>query len=285
MFKRTSYLLVILGFLGLLMTVPFASKSIMAEVVVEDMVYIPAGEFIMGSPSGEGNSNEYPPHKVYLDAFYIDKYEVTNEDYSRFLNEKGNQKEEGVLWLDINSSICSIEKREGKYQPKSGYEKRSVGGVTWYGARAYAKWRGCRLPTEAEWEKAARAGLMGKKYPWGDENPNGSQCNFGDKNFWPNETADDGYGLTAPVGSYPPNGYGLYDMAGNVYEWVNDWYDENYYQKGRLYNPQGPDNGSFRVLRGGSWFNTAWNLRCANRYYCPPELTNDIFGFRCARSS
>ena len=269
MFKRTSYLLVILGFLGLLVSIVLTPKSIMAEGVVESMVYIPAGEFIMGSPSGEGDSGEYPQYKVYLDAFYIDKYEVTNEDYARFLNEKGNQEEEGALWLDIDSWICPIEKREGRYQPKSGYEKHPVVGATWYGARAYAKWRGCRLPTEAEWEKAAWGGLVGKKYPWGDKGPDGSQCNFADKNLnssWCDKVADDGYGSTAPVGSYPPNGYGLYDMAGNIYEWVNDWYDENYYQKGRLYNPQGPDTGSYRVIRGGSWFNTAWNLRCATRY-------------------
>lgn len=288
MFKRTSYLLVILGFLGLLVSVVLTPKSIMAEVVVEDMVYIPAGEFIMGSPSGEGNSDEYLQHKVYLDAFYIDKYEVTNEDYARFLNEKGNQEEEGALWLDIDSWACSIEKREGRYQSKSGYERYPVVRVTWYGARAYAKWRGCRLPTEAEWEKAARGGLVGKKYPWGNKGPDGSQCNFADKNLnssWCDKVADDGYGSTAPVGSYPPNGYGLYDMVGNVYEWVNDWYDENYYQKGRLYNPQGPDTGSFPVIRGGSWFNTAWNLRCASRYYCAPDFAMNIFGFRCAKSS
>ena len=103
--------------------------------------------------------------------------------------------------------------------------------------------------------------------------------------FWCDKVADDGYGSTAPVGSYPPNGYGLYNMAGNIYEWVNDWYDENYYQKGRLYNPQGPDTGSYRVIRGGSWFNTAWNLRCANRYYCAPDFAMNIFGFRCAKSS
>ena len=131
-----------------------------------DMVRIPAGEFMMGS--NDGDNDEKPIHKVYLDAYYIDIYEVTNAQFSRFLNEKGNQKEGGVTWLNIGIEYCLIEYKNGKYQPKSGYANHPVIEVSWYGARAYAEWIGKRLPTEAEWEKAARGGLVGKKYPWGD---------------------------------------------------------------------------------------------------------------------
>lgn len=251
------------------------------------MVKIPAGEFLMGSNNGD--SDERPVHKVYLDAYYIDKYEVTNTQFSQFLNEKGNQIEGGVEWLDIDARHCLIEYKNGKYQPKPGYENHAVIYVTWYGARAYARWAGKSLPSEAEWEKAARGSLVGKRYPWGDRDPDGSQCNFADKNTpysWSDKAADDGYSHTAPVGSYPPNGYGLYDMAGNVWEWCSDWYDETYYSRSPYKNPQGPNNGSSRVHRGGCWVDSARDLRCASRSYCgTPDVACDCpLGFRCAKS-
>ena len=170
----------------------------------DDMVLIPGGEFLMGS--NYGGPDETPIHKVYLDAFYIDKYEVTKLQFSEFLNEKGNQEEGGVDWLDTSDEDCLIEYRDGKYQPKSGYENHPVIEVSWFGARAYAEWAGKRLPTEAEWEKAARGGLVGKKYPWGDS-IDSSKANYGEN-----------VGQTTPVGRYPPNNYGLYDMGGNVWE-------------------------------------------------------------------
>ncbi len=221
--------------------------------VPEGMALIPAGEFLMGS--NDGGSDEKPVHSVYLDAYYIDKYEVTNEQFSKFLNEKGNQGEGGATWVDIDDEDCLIEYKNGKYQPRSGYENHPVVEVSWYGARAYAKWAGKRLPTEAEWEKAARGGLIGKKYPWGDS-IDSSKANY-----------DENLGRTTPVGSYPPNNYGLYDMAGNVWEWVSDWHDYNYYSSSNSYtNPQGPNGGSYRVLRGGGCYTfLAGNLRCANR--------------------
>jgi len=235
-----------------------------------DMVLIPAGEFLMGST--DGYPEEEPVHKVYLDDYYIDKYEVTNEEFCQFLNKEGNQVEDGDFWLNIYRRVCLIECINGKYQPEPGYENHPVVCVNWYGVRAYARWAGKRLPTEAEWEKAARGGLVvGKKYPWGDEDPDGSQCNFADKKtsffsalWWRSKAADDGYRMTAPVGTYSPNGYGLYDMAGNVWEWVSDWYhndDDNYYACSSYKNPQGPGSGSWRVCRGGSWGSDAFRLR------------------------
>ena len=219
----------------------------------------------MGS-NDEYYLDEIPIHKVYLDAYYMDKYEVTNAQFCEFLNEKGNQGEDGVTCLDINDEDCLIEYRNGRYQLKSRYENHPAIYVTWYGARVYAKWAGKRLPTEAEWEKAARGGLVGKRYSWGDRDPDGSQCNFADKSFnrysidetandppdhWNDKTANDGYGRTVPVGTYLPNGYGLYDMAGNVWDWCFDLYDANYYAKSPVKNPQGADHAPSYGLRGG----------------------------------
>ncbi|MCD6506169.1 PEGA domain-containing protein [Candidatus Poribacteria bacterium] len=214
------------------------------------MVLIPAGEFQMGDHFNEGGFDERPVHTVYLDAFYIDKYEVTNELYARFLNDIGrNEDDEGHQLLDINDSDCLIEFVGGQYRPKAGYENHPVIEVSWWGAKAYAEWAGKRLPTEAEWEKAARGGLVGKRYVWGDEMPPRQLVgNFADetaKRKYPGWTIvegyDDGYVGTAPVGSFVPNGYGLYDMAGNVWEWCADWYDENYYSRSPRRNPKGPD--------------------------------------------
>jgi len=187
------------------------------------MALIPEGEFSMGDHHHNvGASDEKPVHTVYLDAYYIDVYEVTNAQYAKFLNGYGsNEDTAGHTLLDIGDSDCLIEKVGNTYKPKAGYENHPVIEVSWYGAAAYAQFYGKRLPTEAEWEKAARGGLVGKKYPWGDSEPDGSNANFADKNTnysWRDKTVDDGYERTAPVGSYVPNGYGLYDIAGNVWE-------------------------------------------------------------------
>jgi len=209
------------------------SKSPPNEITGKDgapMVLIPAGEFQMGTDSAEipqgGRDlahsspkvalvqwakkwhsdpkaswfeHETPRHTVYLDTFYIDKYEVTVGQYKKFISETGHRTLPD--WVSTFSPT----------------DEHPVVGVTWREAEAYAKWAGKRLPTEAEWEKAARGGLVGKKFPWGDEDPDGTQCNFADKNAdqpWSDKTVDDGYQYTAPVVSFPPNSYGLYDMAG-----------------------------------------------------------------------
>ncbi len=285
-------------------------------VDMPDMALIPAGEFDMGTdeteipglvewakqwysnPQASQYEDETPRHTVYLDAFYMDKYEVTNAQYAEFLNAYGkNSDSAGHELLDTDDPDCLIEKVGSIYSLKSGYEDHPVIKVSWYGAAAYAQFYGKRLPTEAQWEKAARGGLMGKKFPWGDHDPDGTQCNFADKNTnysWSDKNADDGYERTAPVGSYPANGYGLYDMAGNVWEWCADEYDSGYYDVSPERNPMGPgivvtfENDDLtnvntdRVVRGGSWYNIPGSLRAANRFdYGYPTTTYYSYGFRC----
>jgi len=221
-----------------------------------EMVLIPAGEFQMGS--NDGSSDEKPAHTVYLDDFYMDKYEVTNALYKKFMDATGHKAP--FYWND------------GEYNALN----QPVVGVSWNDAKAYAEWAEKRLPTEAEWEKAARGGLVGKKYPWGDSltHDDANYYGTGGKDKW------DG---TSPVGSFAPNGYGLYDMAGNVWEWCADWYDKDYYSDSPSRNPTGPGTGTRRVLRGGSsnYFNINY-LRAANRNGYDPTSMFTIVGFRCA---
>jgi formylglycine-generating enzyme required for sulfatase activity len=260
----------------------------------QSMILIPAGEFQMGdaakikwsseifsmTPSLKGYSNERPVNIVYLDAFYLDKHEVTNEQYKKFMDATGYKAPD--YWDDPNFNIPN----------------HPVVGVSWFDAEAYCKWAGKRLPTEAEWEKAARGVLVGRIYPCGDSLSH-NDANYG------GTFGKDGWEFTSPVGSFAPNGYGLYDMAGNVNEWCSDWYDENYYKEGRnrynknyplrSNNPKGPHSGSTRVARGGSWRQITpggygygpsrdpSGLRVSNRYgYHSPTSTYNDVGFRCA---
>ena len=246
------------------------------------MVLIPAGEFQMGSNSGD--SDEKPIHSVYVDAFYMDKYEVTNAQYAAFLNAEGKHTESGNTWLDIGDGDERIEYVAGVYRAKGGYENHPVVEVSWYGAVAYSKWKGKRLPTEAEWEKAARGNLSGQKYPWGNT-IDSSKANY-----------DLNIGDTTAVGEYTANGYGLYDMAGNVWEWCLDEYNSGFYAVSSSQNPLSGANSirwildnytginSSRVLRGGSWNYAARSVRVANRDYNTPTNTLNNIGFRCARA-
>ena len=241
------------------------------------MVLIPAGEFQMGSNSGD--FDEKPVHSVYVDAFYMDKYEVTNAQYAAFLNAKGKHTESGKTWLNIGGARTRIEYVAGVYRAKGGYENHPVTYVSWYGAVAYSKWKGKRLPTEAEWEKAARGNLSGQKYPWGNSIDR-NKANY-------NDHIDD----TTAVGTYTANGYGLYDMAGNVWEWCLDEYNSGFYAVSPSHNPLSGANSirwildnytgvnSSRVLRGGSWFTNARNVRVAYRTWNNPAGTFNRYGF------
>ena len=218
-----------------------------------EMVLVPAGEFWMGSE--DGGADEKPRHRVTLDAFYIDKHEVTNARYGRFMGATGRSVP--TYWNDSTWN--------SPQQP--------VVGVSWDDADAYCKWAGKRLPTEAEWEKAAR-GTDGRKYPWGEQ-WDASRAN----------SVESKLGKTVPVGAYPAGAspYGALDMAGNAWEWVADWYDRDYYRRSPEQNPRGPETGSGRVLRGGSWLSLPILLRAANRYDFTPGSRSDLIGFRCAR--
>jgi formylglycine-generating enzyme required for sulfatase activity len=267
------------------------------------MVYVPEGDFTMGS--NEGDSDEQPVHTVYLDAYWIDQTEVTNAMFQVFVNDTGyrtDAEKDGYAWVfDPNSASWSgvigadWSHPRGPSSNLNGLEDHPVVQVSWNDAAAYCEWADpstgsgqVRLPTEAEWEKAAR-GTDGRTYPWGNRSPAGSLLNFADVNLnvdWADKDANDGYQFTAPVGSYP-NGaspYGALDMAGNVWEWVADWYGETYYSQSPSSNPQGPASGTARVLRGGSWYFDEDLVRSADRYRLDPSGSDFTLGFRCALS-
>ncbi|MFZ5911217.1 MAG: SUMF1/EgtB/PvdO family nonheme iron enzyme [Chloroflexota bacterium] len=273
---------------------PIVGKTWVQTIDGMTMVYVPAGEFQMGSNADEALAecqkfrtdcqrdwftDEEPIHTVYLDAFWIDQTEVTNEMFAVFLNEAGNQNESGVTWLDSGDADVRIHKIEDTWQTDSGYGDHPVIEVSWYGAKAYCEWAGRRLPTEAEWEKAARGGLEGNVYPWGDEAP---VCEKGAKNGAQYRNCA---GLIAPVGCFGQNGYGLYDMAGNVLEWVSSLYQS--YPYGAIDGREDLSSSDSRVLRGGSYRNYPYDLRPAARSLSNPRYSdyNFDFGFRCSRSA
>lgn len=247
-------------------------REIFLSLASKELVLIPAGEFLMGSPEGFGNEDEHPQHKVYLDDFFIGKFEVTNSQYAEFLNEIKKNEDENGHFL-VNFTITVIRKDGETYKVPKGWEDHPIIGVSWYGANAYARWSGGRLPTEAEWEKAAR-GTDGRIWPWGS---------LWDKDYcnsWEIEPRH-----TRPVGSFPKgvSPYGVYDMAGNVFEWVADWYQSDYYKISPLANPKGPSLGGFKVMRGGAWVELSDEVRSAFRFGGPPDSTDSRTGFRIAK--
>lgn len=232
----------------------------------KEMVYVPAGEFMMGCNEAVDKrcaTNEKPYHKVYLDAYYIDKYEVTVAEYTACVKA-------GKCTLGNSGDFCNYGREDRQNHP--------INCVDWNQARTYCEWMGKRLPTEAEWEKAAR-GTDGRVYPWGNIwNPRNAN--------WDDNGREGGYTETTPVGSFAGgvSPYGAYDMSGNVWEWVSDWYDGGYYKISPSSNPRGPESGRFRVLRGGGWLSLNPNyLRASIRIRNVPDDTNGSVGFRCAR--
>lgn len=229
--------------------------------------YIPGGTFLMGSE--DRGDNEQPVHSVRLDVFWMDQTEVTN----------------GMYALCVAAGACEQPRSGNTYTRDSDYGDTAhanfpVVWVTWYRAEDYCNWAGRRLPMEAEWEYAARGGLAGMTYLWGDEDPSCKQANYLNGTTYC-------VGEPSSVGSYPPNGYGLYDVAGNVWEWVADWYDEDYYSTSPAENPLGPASGGMggnRVIRGGAWGFNEYFMRPAMRYAGDPGAADNDLGFRCALS-
>lgn len=235
------------------------------DPLLTETVYIRGGEFFRGSQNGK--RDEQPVGKVILNAFLMEIHPVTNEQYLRFLEFSGGEKDQNYNDL-IRLKESRIQRRSGKLFIDTGYDKHPVVGVTWYGAYGYASWIGRRLPTEAEWEIAAKGG---KDYAF----PTGDTIEKHEANFFSSDTV--------PVMSYRSNPYGLYDMAGNVYEWCHDWYGYDYYEisASEPYYPQGPLQGVYRVLRGGCWKSLTEDLRCAHRHRNNPGTVNSTYGFRC----
>ena len=248
----------------------------------EGMVLIPAGEFDMGSNDAEAGNDEQPVRRVYVDAFYMDETEVTNLQFKEFLLENPRWQKGRVDAQFATGNYLSLWSGNNYPQGKANHP---VVYVSWYAAMAYAEWADKRLPTEAEWEYAARGGLEGKKYP------NGNTITARDANF------DNNVKDTTPVGKYPANGYKLYDMAGNVWEWCLDEYDREFYftfpRNGVARNPLSGANSvdwifanytdikSGRVFRGGAFNYTAAGVRCAQRNAALPVVANVVYGFRC----
>lgn len=279
------------------------------------MVFVPSGSFFMGSNDEQLNNamedcmnmysekdcqrhfynHEQPMHLVTLDKFWIDKTEVTNAQFCKFLNKCGNQAENGTFWYEPAAGSRGIkygfiDEIEGKFISKKGFEDFPVIEVSWYGAAAYCKWIGGRLPTEAEWEYAAR-GPNAYIYPWGNDF-NGKYVNFRDSSFiFDNLGKDlkfnDGNPSWSSVGNYPSGASwcGALDMAGNVHEWVEDWFSATYYASSPSKDPIGPESGTLKIGRGGSWYDPSWHVRSSYRKALSPSSARmHWIGFRCAKT-
>jgi len=228
------------------------------------MAYIPGGCFEMGDAFNEGAANELPVHTVCISSFEMDSHEVTNAEYKECVDAAA-----------CTAPSDSSSDTRGSYYGAPAYDDYPVIYVNWNQATAYCAWAGKLLPTEAEWEYAARGGLSGNRYPWGDSigGTDANYLNSGDA--WDNDTS--------PVGNYAANGYGLYDVSGNVWEWVNDWSQSDYYSVSPTNDPPGPASGTARVFRAGGWHNGPYALRVAYRPSVAPTSAYYDLGFRCAR--
>jgi len=273
---------------------PATANDKQARAEREGMVLINGGKFLMGTE--DGMSYEAPVHEVTVKSFWMDRHEVTVAEFSMFVSATGYKTDaEKFGWsgaFDLKTGEWKRTKGANWRHPdgprSEAASNEPVCQVSWNDAAAYAKWAGKRLPTEAEWEYAARGGLAQKKYSWGDElRPNGKPlANWWQGNFPDQNTGEDGFIGRAPVESFPPNGFGLYDVTGNVWEWCADWYADDYYLKSARDDPRGPDDGRERVIRGGSWMcaeNFCTNYRVASRSQATPDSGLNNLGFRCVR--
>ena len=234
-------------------------KDLLPEANKRRMILVEAGPYTMGGRDEESPNNERPSHTVYVNAFLINPFPVTNQDYREFVKVTGHR--------------TPIHWQRGTFP--SGLGNHPVTNVTWQDARDYAEWSGARLPTESEWEKAAR-GTDERPYPWGDRFVEGERCNSSNM-----------VGATTQVDEFPDgrSPYGLWDMAGNVFEWCHDYFDEEYYKHSPASNPRGPEGGQERVVRGGSYAETRASLRCTHRNGAAETYNRDNTGFRIAMSA
>ena len=247
-----------------------AGEKMTAPLDGMPLIYIPAGTFEMGSNSYY--PDESPVHSVSLDAFWMDATEVTNAMFTKFLNAVGNQSLGGVPWLDLANPQVMISDQSGSWQPVRSNDNFPVVGVSWFGANAYCQWAGRSLPTEAQWEYAAK-GNNGTRFPWGESDLDCDHANYLSCGKKP---IDVGF---LPLGVSP---FGIFDMAGNVAEWVNDRYEPDYYLHSPQLNPTGPINGYYRVYRGGSWEGEYPRLRTTRRGWTGGDTQEGYIGFRCA---
>jgi iron(II)-dependent oxidoreductase len=230
-----------------------------------------AGKFLMGLD--KGSKGERPAHEVYLDSFYIDRFEVTNAMFSMFLDMQGIEENKDALSI-FEQNDYGIIRRGGRWMPAPRFRKHPMVSVTWQGAQLYAQWAGMALPTEAQWEKAAR-GTDARLYPWGNRF-SAQNCNC----------KQSGLSHTTPVDNYRGgiSPYGCWDMAGNVWEWCFDWYAPDYYSSSPDSEPLGPLSGEMKILRSGGWGADAASMRCCARYFAPPEIhLEKLGGFRCVK--
>lgn len=288
-----------LALLTLILAICYSPSAISAETPA-GMVLIPAGEFRMGTADGsDGLADEHPERLVLVHAFFLDRYEVTNQDYAVFVRSTShrppaNNNPASTIW-------------DGAVPPQA-IANHPVVNVSWEDAVAYCRWSGKRLPSEAEWEKAAR-GTDGRRYPWGND---WDRTKANSASYWAGRTVEfqsgadweafwikgdgtrlakehgiNGEILTMPVGSFPHgvSPYGIHDLSGNVGEWVQDWYDPNYYRTAPLTDPTGPERGAIKSMRGGSWLKPAISLRTTDRDWGLMDSRPSGTGFRCAKDA
>ena len=270
--KKYRCLIIVILFLPIYLTSQTVNKP-QEKKSGTDLIYVESGSFRMGSKKGE--ADEKPLKKIKLNGFYIGKYEVSNEEFAEFLNENGNQFEDNSVWIDLegkwNSLKCRIYLKDEKFIVEEGFDHYPVNFVSWYGANAYCRWRGGRLPTEAEWEFVAKGGKNGTKkslrkiekqlsvFAWYDPNANGQWHKRGQKQC---------------------NSLGIFDLYGNLWEWCNDFYDPGYLKTLQKKGQKSPEKGDFKVIRGGSWTNQPGMMRISNRNAVNPNSNKINLGFR-----